>query len=456
MTPSDASASDDVAVTPFDLSASEDALRESIAQWRRFALATPDDEALAGAEVLVDQARASANVVALAEALWLVGDVESELGRPEKSILHLAEAADLAAGVAYGELEGRILLDLAELRASSSDRIGALTDLERARDVLRSSGLHLIVARCDDQIATAQAALGRLDLAEQHLRAALAVWEATADADELARARYRLGRCLAVDPHTHDRGAEALQLLQDARTVATEREIVGLVAACDEMAARVLAHRGEVAPSVTLFRGAAAVFDALGDDEGLATTRVELARNLLISGSPDEAEFLWRRILDTDTEVSARTRLAAAVHLARHLAGTERAREALEILERVAPDLDVDDRTEGPVFHVARAEAFHHLGMVQATIEAADAALDLLDRALLPGLHAAVLECKGRAALASGRRGEAESLLGQALALLLIDGDQDRAARLAAEIVPEPPSRPSRGPLRPLATGLYL
>ncbi len=432
------------------------ALRAEIETTRQHIRGQVDEQARRHGESLVERARDTADVVTMAEALWLLAHIEDELSRFDVAIGHLEEAQGLLRDIGYPELEAQVLLDLGELEVLRGERSQARDVFERARIVARSAGLVRLVARCDDRLAAAHWELGRLDLAEEHLRSALALWQATDDVEGLARARYRLGSCLIEDLSNEERGVEALELLEKARSVAVEYEVMGLIAACDDKAATVLAHRGDMSRAIMVLRSAASIFDALGDDEQRSLVRTHLASLLARSGSGPEAEGIWRSILEESENASARTRASVAARLARYLSECGRAEEALDVLERFASGLDDDDRTEGPTFEVARAAAYHGLGMHQATIEAADRALDLLDSALLPGIHAAALEYKGRAVLASGQQRDGEALLGQAIALYLIDNDRERAERVAGEILPEPPRRDRARPTPRLSTGLYL
>ena len=120
--------------------------------------------------------------------------------------------------------------------------------------------------------------------------------------------------------------------------------------------------------------------------------------------------------------------------------------------------VDLDDRLEAPTFLLARAAAFNALSMVQPTREAAEKALEHLDQAKLPKLHAEVLEFLGRCAAYDGDTQKSEALLGKAIALYLVADSEDDARRLAVEIQPPLPKRDATTPATPpkLATGQYL
>lgn len=342
---------------------------------------------------------------------------------------------------------------------ASGDRTAALEAFDKARDIARGIGDARLVARCDDGIAAAYWELGRLDVAEHSLRSALAVWTATSDTAATAWAQYRLGWCLAADQHSEARGEEALDLLGKARKTAQAVDDVRLVANCDEKAAWVLAARGELDRAVTLLRAVVDVFDALGDEYAMLVASTNLAHHLLDRKQHGEAEFLLRQAIEAEGDHTRHVRLGAASRLAKVLCRSGRADEALRLLDRVAADVDADDRTEAPRYHLARAAVFQALSTRLATEEAARTALDLLDRALLPAFHAEALEYLAWVAQTDGRRTDAEALYAQAMALYLLSDDNEEALRVASEVVPEPPRRLSGttdNKPQALATGLYL
>lgn len=341
---------------------------------------------------------------------------------------------------------------------AAGDRAAALEAFEQARDLARSEADARMVARCDDGMAAAQWEMGRLDLAEQHLRSALAVWNTTSDVASTAWAQYRLGWCLAADQFTDARGEEALELLAKARSTAQASDDVRLAANCDEKAAWVLAARGDVDRAIALLRTVVDVFDALGDQYAMLVASTNLAHHLLDRKQHPEAEFLLRQAVDTTGDDTRHVRLGAASRLAKVLCRTGRADEALRLLDGVAGDVDPDDRTEAPRYHLARAAVFQALNTRLATKEAAQTALDLLDRALLPAFHAEALEYLAWVEHTGGQRVAAQALYAQAMALYLLSDDQDDAMRVAGEVVPEPPRRSSGATTgsQPLATGLYL
>lgn len=349
------------------------------------------------------------------------------------------------------------LLELGDRQGALGERQNALENFDHARAAARAIGDARLVARANDRIAAAWWELGRLDRAEQHLRDALSVWNATDDDEAGAWARYRLGWCIAADPQTRERGDEALNLLAAAREFAQQNDAMNLVAACDEKAAWVLADRGDQAQAVQLLRAAAAVFDALGDAYALQVAQANLADHLLDLDQPDEAEFLLRRVIANETP-SPHARTAAAARLAKHLARTGRAEEALRLLDDMMSMVDLDDRIEAPKFLLARAAAYNALSMVQPTREAAENALEHLDQAKLPKLHGEVLEFLGRCAAYDGDTQKSEALLGKAIALYLLADSDDDARRLAIEIQPPLPKREVAPPtMTPkLATGQYL
>lgn len=358
-----------------------------------------------------------------------------------------------------GELEAsaRCLMRAGHRAGAAGDRTAALEAFDKARDIARAEGDAMLVARCDDGMAAAHWELGRLDLAEQYLRSALAVWNATSDAEQTAWAQYRLGWCLAADQYSEPRAAEALDLLGKARSAAQANDDVRLAANCDEKAAWVLAARGDIDRSIALLRTVIDVFDAAGDDYAMLVASTNLANHLLDRNQPGEAEFLLRRAVEAEGAHTRHVRLGATSRLAKLLCRTGRADEALRLLEGAAGDVDADDRTEAPRYHLARAAVFQALSTRQATREAAQTALDLLDRALLPAFHAEALEYLAWVAKVDGQRTEAEALYAQAMALYLLNDDTDDAMRVAGEVLPEPPRRnPPANAQAPLPTGLYL
>jgi len=341
---------------------------------------------------------------------------------------------------------------------SAGDRNAAIEAFDTAREIARGIGDATLVARCDDGLAAAHWELGRIDLAEESLRSALAVWNATSDIAATAWAQYRLGWCLAADQYTEVRGEEALDLLGKARKTAQANDDVRLVANCDEKAAWVLAARGEVDRAIALLRTVVDVFEALGDEYATLVASTNLAHHLLARKQHAEAEFLLRQAVEAEGDHTRHVRLGAASRLAKVLCRTGRADEALRLLDGVAADVDADDRTEAPRYHLARAAVFQALSTRLATQEAAQTALDLLDRALLPAFHAEALEYLAWVAKTGGQRTEAEALYAQAMALYLLSDDEEEALRVAGEVVPEPPRRSAgtTGTAQPLATGLYL
>jgi tetratricopeptide (TPR) repeat protein len=351
----------------------------------------------------------------------------------------------------------RTLMQAGHRAGAASDRTAALEAFERARELARAEGDAMLVARCEDGIAAAHWELGRLDVAEQYLRSALAVWNATSDVARTAWAQYRLGWCLAADQYTEPRGAEALDLLGKARATAQATDDVRLAANCDEKAAWVLAARGDTDRSIALLRTVVDVFDSAGDDYARLVATTNLAHHLMDRHQMAEAEFLLRQAVQAEGDHTRHVRLGATSRLAKLLCRTGRADEALRLLDDVAGDVDADDRTEAPRYHLSRAAVFQALTTRQATKEAAETALDLLDRTLLPAFHAEALEYLAWVAKVDGQRTQAESLYAQAMALYLLNDDHDDAMRVAGEVLPEPPRRnPPASSQAPLPTGLYL
>lgn len=392
-------------------------------------------------------------------AQWLRACAALHGDKYERDFAVLLEAAAALRDLGKPERGARVLTWAAGRAGVASDRDAALQAFGNARQLARIAGDVLLVAQCDDGMASVQWELGRLDLAEKHLRAALAVRQVTSDEAATAYARYRLGWCLAADQYTQERGDEALELLGKARNAAKENDEASLAAHCDEKAAWVLAARGDMDRAISVLRTVIDVFDALGDEHSLLVARTHLARHLMDGRQKDEAEFLLRTATEATGDDTRHVRLSAASRLAKLLCRTGRADEALRLLDDVAGDVDADDRIEAPQYHLARAAVFQALATRQAMKEAAQTALDLLDRAVLPALHAEALEYLAWVAEAEGQRTEAQALYAQAMALYLLSDGQGEAMRLASAVVPEPPQRNSGvagAGQSPLATGLYL
>lgn len=409
------------------------------------------------AALAADDADAASDLVVSAQ--WLRAHAALHGDVYERDFAVLLEVA--AALRDHGETHrsAHTLMWAAGRAGLAGDRAAAFQAFGNARDLARSIGDVRLVAQCDDGMASAQWELGRLDLAEKHLRAALAVRQSTSDEGATAYARYRLGWCLAADQHSPERGEEALDLLGKARKAAQEHDDASLSASCDEKAAWVLAARGEVDRAISLLRTVIDVFDALGDEHSLLVARTNLARHLMDRHQRDEAEFLLRSAVQATGDDTRHVRLGAASRLAKLLCRTGRADEALRLLDDVAADVDADDRIEAPNYHLARAAVFQALATRQATKEAAQQALDLLDRAVLPSLHAEALEYLAWVEHTGGQHIAAQALYAQAMALYLLSDGQSDALRVAGAVVPEPPQRNTGSTVAdgsPLATGLYL
>lgn len=371
------------------------------------------------------------------------------------AIQHLELCVDEFVALDDTQTAARVSLDLGEMLGATGQREPALERFEDARKWARSIGDATLVARSRDRIAAAHWELGHRSTAEANLRDALAVWEARGDRQELARAQYRLGWCIAVDPRNQQRADEALNLLDKARSAARAANDMSLVASCDEKAAWVLKDRGDHDAAIELLRAAAAVFDSLAQDPELHVVRTNLAEHLLEVGDFREGEWLLRTVMSAPT-ASPSYRASAATRLGRHLVRTNRAQEAVRVLEEHEEHVDLDDRIEAPSFLLAQAAAFNALSMVQATRETAEAALAHLDRAVTPGRHAEALEFLARCHDYDGDRQGAEALMGQAVALYLIADQEDDAHRLARELVPPVPGTEPPVKQTNLSVGVYL
>lgn len=415
-----------------------------------------DEDLMRRVSSLAEQAEATGDQEVYGLAVWLEARIAGRLDDHTEAMAALRTCAETLSTLGHARRAAQCWFEAGELAGRSGDRSAALEAFTSARVAARSTGDALQVAQTDDRLAAAHWELGRLDLAEEHLRAALAVWEATDDIMGTAWARYRLGWCLASDGQRSERGDEAMELLGKVRRAAQQSGDLSLVANCDEKAAWVLVARGDTDRAMSLLRDAIAVFDALGDQYAVLVARANLAEQLLARNQLGEADYLLRTAIDTEGPQTRHVRLGATSRLATTLSRHGRADEALRLLDAVVVDLDHDDRTEAPRYYLARAAVFHALQMRHATKEAAQRALDLLDRAVLPVLHAEALEYLARVEAAEGRRMEAEALFAQSMALYLL-GDRDSdALRVAGEVVPEPPQRAASSPPPSLATGLYL
>ncbi len=153
--------------------------------------------------------------------------------------------------------------------------------------------------------------------------------------------------------------------------------------------------------------------------------------------------------------------------LARLLADSGRPEEALAVLDEAATAIERAGRSEQAAHHLARARACNVAQLRVAAREAAEEALSCLRGALLPGLHAEALEHLARCAEAdavavdgdeaAALRDRARALLGESISLYLVADQPADARRLAADLVPRPPSaddEAAEGPV--LTTGVYL
>lgn len=361
-------------------------------------------------------------------------------GDPDRAKQLLADAASAFISADDFGRAATSLLEKGEIEGATGNREAALSCFVTARDMARRARNPWQVAKADDRIAAAHWELGRVEVAERHLRDALAIWEADGDPGELAWARYRLAWCIANDVRTNDRANETLNLLDRARATAQANGNLRLVADCDHQASAVFEDRGEFERAVSLLRSAATVYDALGEDDLVATARVNLAEKLILLGFRLDGEELLRGVVASQT-AGSNARTGAASRLARCLVRSNRSDEALRVLDDVDQLVDHDNRLEATRYLLARAATYNALNMVQATEEAAKHALANLEGTDLPTLHAEALEFLARCADFHGDRARAEALLGQAVALFLVSGDEQRARELAGEIAPPPPDR---------------
>ena len=128
------------------------------------------------------------------------------------------------------------------------------------------------------------------------------------------------------------------------------------------------------------------------------------------------------------------------------------------MLDDVAEVLETSDVKEWRAqYWLARAESFQRMNQLRPTKEAAAAALAELSETVLPEEYAAVLEVLAWCDDGDGKPDKAGRRRGEALALYTNIGESKDARRLAAAIVPPPPTDVKEGPdLPPLSTGVYL
>jgi len=357
-----------------------------------------------------------------------------------------------------------VRFDLGEHLGSIGDNSGALQQFVEAQALARGIGDAILSARADDRIAAAHWELGRGDLAEEHLRRALAVARATGDDDRIAHAAYRLAWCLADHSPVEDE-FEALELLSECIDHARDTGDLRRIAECDAMSARVHRANDDLDEAIRLLRSAIAIHESTGATTAAAIDRANLATDLEAVGHRSAAEHEYRRALEllgSDRFIAAKV----TTRLAQLLCTLGRPAEALELLEAVTEYFDrSDDATESPRFHMAAARAHLDLGRTPHGRLHAQRALRCLAGALRPELHARVLELLAECDALEHDMDGASLKYGQAVALWFHADSIPDARRVARRVLPRPPTSEDEvdgadsRPVAPTGTpfiGMYL
>ena len=381
---------------------------------------------------------------------------------PEQLEGHLQETVDQARQVG-GSVYAALLLRYSYLCKSTNRRDLALRHYEEARDVFRSIGDHRGVAHTADNLGGVWRDLGRPDNAETHLRQALQIWEAVGDPTDIAFARFRLAWGLGSSSSAYltPRASEALALLADARKQYAEEEKLGMMAECDMQAAMWIAADPERGSdeAIPFFERAATLFDAVGAEASLLKAQANLATEHSRRGDIDRAMGIWESVVERAEELGDEFHEGVAtILLVRQLLKSGYVEESLRMLNGVAEVLETSDVKEWRAqYWLARAELFQKMNQLRPTKEAAAAALAELSETVLPEEYAAVLEVLAWCDDGDGKPDKAGRRRGEALALYTNIGESKDARRLAAAIVPPPPTDAKEEPDLPsLSTGVYL
>jgi tetratricopeptide (TPR) repeat protein len=340
---------------------------------------------------------------------------------------------------------------------------------EHARDLAREQqNLHQVAA-ATDRIASALWDAGRLHDAETHLRDVVHIADSCGDDDTLMTARWRLGSILASRDDA-DLADEALELLSRSRAAAQACGNALLAAECDDAAATVLQARNDHPAAIAALHRAVSVMEAADDRATAARLRANLSTSLIATGSAREAEaqLLTARDLARDADAAAVASIIA--RLAVLWCSLGKADEAIAELDTIEDHMMPTGRGEQARVHLARAQAYNHLGLRAGARDAATAAIDSLRGAVLPVEHAMALEHLGECASIDdatessnidpdlvGAHHQGRIHFGEALALYVIAGRDDDARRVAGRLAPTPPQlsdEPSTCDDTP--TGLYL
>jgi len=340
---------------------------------------------------------------------------------------------------------------------------------EHARDLAREQqNLHQVAA-ATDRIASALWDAGRLHDAESHLRDVVHIADSCGDDDTLMTARWRLGSILASRDDA-DLADEALELLSRSRAAAQACGDALLAAECDDAAATVLQARDDHPAAIAALHRAVSVMEAADDRATAARLRANLATSLIATGSAREAEAQLLTARDLAREEDAAAVASIIARLAVLWCSLGKADEAVAELDTIEDHMMPTGRAERARVHLARAQAYNHLGLRAGARDAATAAIDSLRGAVLPVEHAMALEHLGECASVDdvtessaadtrpiGPDHKGRIHFGEALALYVIAGRDDDARRVAGRLVPAPPQLSDEPPTcDDTPTGLYL
>lgn len=241
-------------------------------------LATDDrpDEAAEAHRQAADLYRRSGEEAAAANCVCEYAVLLSEAGR------RLEAAELLAAGAQVFEAERQPALAAAawtssgEILIDMDDAGAAITHLERGRQLFRGEADAMEVARCDLRLAQALGRLGRKDDALAAVDRARWVL-AAGDQDNEAEGCSLVQAEILIASGQLD---EADDLVTEYQTYAQYTEEIPAVARSLVLRAQIALARGERAESLLMTRQAVAIFDAAGDDVGMALALAQQATTL--------------------------------------------------------------------------------------------------------------------------------------------------------------------------------
>lgn len=340
---------------------------------------------------------------------------------------------------------------------------------EHARDLARQEHNLDRVAIATDRLASALWDIGRVNDAEGHLRDVMNIADSMGDDTMLTTARWRLGSLLAARDDA-DVSEEAIELLSRARSSAQANGDAHLAAECDDAAAAALRARGDHPAAIAALHRAISVMEAAGSLDVVARLRANLATSLIATGSPRDAEAALLAARDNARDGHRLGLTLIMTRLAMVWCSMGKADDALAELDMVDPTDMPTNSAERARFHLARAQAYNHLGLRAGARDAAYDAIDSLRGAMLPVEHALALEHLGACASIEDATDHSDPMtsgtgitergrlyLGEALALYVIAGHDDDARRVAARIAPRPPQdTQDEPPPDDTPTGLYL